>query len=172
MIRPSPFVFTTVQLGSHTNLIQLLAACLLLLLTSCGPTVLYEKVTPTETDQGWAYTDTLSFQFTVTDNQQLYDMELVVQHSEEFAYENFYLNIHTTGPNGIRTTERISLDLSGEFGAWNGDCSGGRCELAVPVLQRTRFQEVGDYKLVLEQNSRDNPLAAIQAMGVRVVEVE
>ena len=145
---------------------------ILSLFSSCGPTVLYEEITPTPGADGWSYADTLSFQFTVADAQQRYDMSLIVKHGEDFAYENFYLNIRTTGPSGTNTTERISLDLSGDFGAWYGECAGGSCELAVPVLQNTRFQEVGAYELVLEQNSRDNPLAAIEAVGVRVVEVE
>ena len=147
-------------------------AVLLLVLTSCGPTVLYEQVTPTQDEVGWRYADSLSFAFTIADAQQPYDMALVVQHDEAFAYENFYLKIHTTGPNGVRTTERISLDLSGDFGVWHGDCSGQTCELSVPVLQNTRFQEVGTYELVLEQNSRENPLPGIFAMGVSITEVE
>ena len=102
------------------------------LVTACGPEVLYERSIATGADEeqpSWAYTDSLAYEFDVPSTDQRYDLELLVEHAEAFPYENFYLNLHTTPPNGKRTTERVSLQLSGEYGEWHGACSGGDCEL-------------------------------------------
>ncbi|OAV45444.1 hypothetical protein A3850_013510 [Lewinella sp. 4G2] len=119
---------------------------------------------------GWSYADTLNFGFSIDDPHQPYDLEIIVDHTEQYAYENLYLNIYTTPPTGIRTKERISIDLAGDFGAWNGDCSGGECEYSIPILLDTRFPNVGTYQITLEQNSRDEPLPAITGLGLRLVE--
>ena len=137
---------------------------------ACGPTVVYEETRTVANGSGWSYQDSLVFTPNIPSDQQVYDLELVVEHGEDFPYENFYLKIHTTPPSGLRTTELISLDISGDFGAWHGDCGGGICELPIALLQNTRFQEAGTYRIVLEQNSRDNPLPAIQSVGLRLSE--
>ena len=137
--------------------------------TSCGPTVIYEENHQVG-NGGWRYSDTLSFAYEIVDTTQAYDLEIEVDHADNFAYENFYLKIHTNLPNGRRTTERISLDLAGDYGAWNGDCSGGVCQFSIPILFNTRFQTPGRYGITLEQNSRDEPLAGILGMGLKLQE--
>ncbi|NJC25231.1 gliding motility lipoprotein GldH [Neolewinella antarctica] len=138
---------------------------------SCGPTVVYEETKPTS-EAGWPYADTLSFVFDVADTTQAYDLEVVVTHGTNFPYENFYLLIYTDLPTGRRTKQSVSLDLSGDFGAWNGDCSGERCELTIPILLNTRYQQAGRYGITLEQYSREETLPAIYAMGLRLLHHE
>ena len=145
----------------------LLLVSTLLTFAACESPTLYEEMKSTA-GEGWAYSDTLSFAFDVPSTDQAYDLEIMVDHGVNFPYENFYLNIYTDLPTGRRTKERINLDLAGDFGVWNGDCSGGRCAFRIPILRNTRYQQAGRYGITLEQNSRDEPLAAIHGVGIRL----
>ena len=147
-------------------------ACLVVLaflVTGCGPAVIYEQ-RQTTSEAGWRYEDSLRFAYTIPSTESRYDLLLTIDHGDDFAYENFYLKIHTELPNGKRTTERINIELAGDYGAWNGNCSNDNCAFEVPILRKTRFQEAGDYAITLEQNSRDNPLPEITAVGLKLTE--
>ena len=141
------------------------------LITACGPQVVYERTVATGADHsGWSYADSVAYEFAIPGTDQAYDLELLITHGTSFPYENFYLNIHTEPPNGKQTTERISLELSGGYGEWYGDCSAESCELVVTLLNRTRFDRAGPYKITLEQNSRDSLLPQIESVGIRLTE--
>lgn len=141
---------------------------LLALLTACGPEVVYQEVRPLAAT-GWTYADSLSFVYPVIDRSRVYDLVVDVTHSEDFAYQNFYVWLHTTFPNGKRSSEKLSLQLAGDYGAWLGDCSGGSCTLGIPILQQLRYTLTGDYVLTIAQHSRDEPLVGIERIGVRLV---
>lgn len=146
--------------------------CLVLLaflpfLTACGPEIVYEEAT-VFADGNWAYADSVNFNFEVTDVDRPYDLDLTVSHGTDFAYQNFYVRVHTTFPSGKRETSQSSLQLAGDFGAWRGDCSGEHCTLSIPMLTDVRFEEPGAYAITVEQFSRDEPLAAIDGVGLRL----
>lgn len=141
----------------------------MLLLAGCGPTVVYEQSFEVE-ESGWAYPDSLHYSFDIPSTENQYDLLISIGHRETFPYENFYVNIYTDLPNGRRTKERLNLDLAGDYGIWNGDCSGGYCQVDVTILRKTRFQESGRYGITLEQFSRDNPLVDIDEVGIKLVE--
>lgn len=140
----------------------------LISLTACGPEIVYEReVDFAET--GWAYADTVRFDFELADTSRAYDLLLTVEHGTDFPYENFYVRIHTTFPSGKRNTEQVSLQTTGDFGAFLGECSGGDCSLPVLILENARFAATGDYALTVEQYSRDEPLSAVFGLGLRIV---
>lgn len=139
-----------------------------LLLTSCGPTVVYEQEYDIE-ESGWTYADSLSFNFTIEDTTLTYEYLLDLTHSADFPHQNFYVNLHTRFPSGQRSSQQLSLQMADNFGQWYGDCGGETCELSIPILQKARFQSPGAYSLTVEQNTRENPLQNINALGLRVV---
>ena len=141
---------------------------MLLFFTACGPEVIYEEEVDFP-ENGWSYSDSTTFSYILDDVSQAYDLILDVEHGVDFAYQNFYVNLHTTFPNGKRQSEQLSLQLAGNFGIWLGDCSGDLCTLSIPFLQNIRYTLPGEYSLTVEQNSRDEPLAEIQGIGLRVV---
>ena len=151
--------------------ITLLAPLALLLCTACGPTVVYEQRYPVA-ESGWAYADSLRYEFALPDTTQAYDFVLTVEHDEFFPYQNFYVLLHTGLPSGARSSQQVSLQLAGEFGAWRGDCSGERCTREIEILRNARFTSPGQYSLTVEQHSRDEPLTGIGAVGFRVQETE
>lgn len=151
---------------------KLLSALLFLaILSACGPTVIYEQHQELPAT-GWAYADSARFEFKVPDTGQAYDLVLSLTHSADFPYQNFYVKLHTGFPSGKRTSEQLSLQLAGDFGAWLGDCSGAVCEQEITILRNARFADTGDYYLTVEQFSREEPLAGVGSVGLAVVETE
>lgn len=140
---------------------------LLPFLSACGPEVIYEKDVDFP-NGSWAWADSVQFNYSVQDTSRLYDVLLEVSHGTDFAYQNFYVKIHTTPPSGKRFGEQLSLQLAGDFGEWLGDCSGEQCKLVIPYLTDVRFRESGDYGLTFRQFSRDEPLAAVDGLGLRI----
>lgn len=138
-------------------------------LCACGPTAIYEesKAFP---DSGWAYDMPADFQYRIQDTTKAYDLILNVTHSTDFASQNFYVKLYTTLPAGTVDTQQLSLQLAGEFGAWLGDCSSSECTLSIPLLNSVRYRSSGAYGLRVEQFSRNNPLAGIKALTLKVVQ--
>lgn len=149
---------------------RLLIFCLLAAtLSACGPKVVFSEEVSFP-DSGWTYADSARFDFEIPNAEQAYDYVLTLDHSPDFPAQNFYVRIHTDFPSGVRRTEEVSLQLAGEFGAWNGACSGDNCQFEVPILRNARFEDTGKYGLTIEQFSRDNPLGGVSKLGFLVVE--
>ncbi|MEO0733012.1 MAG: gliding motility lipoprotein GldH [Bacteroidota bacterium] len=142
---------------------------LCLFLTACGPATLYEAEHALP-DKGWTYGDVTAFTFTVTDTTQAYDLFLNVTHQPDFAYQNFYVLLYASLPSGTVDTQRVSLQLAGDFGSWLGDCGSSGCTLEIPILENVTYRVAGEYGLRVEQFSRDNPLAGVNAVGMIVQE--
>jgi gliding motility-associated lipoprotein GldH len=141
------------------------------LLSSCGPTVIYEqeKEVPTA---GWAYQDSARFDFSIPEADQAYDLVLKLEHGTTFPYQNFYVKLHTGFPSGKRTTEQVSLQLSGDFGTWLGDCNSEVCNQEITILQNAKFAETGKYYLTVEQFSREPVLGSVGSVGLAVLETK
>jgi len=156
---------------SHTMYKFIAALFFLVLFSACGPTVIYEQEKEFPAI-GWAYQDSARYDFTIPSAEQAYDLVLRLEHGTEFPYQNFYVKLHTGFPSGKRTSEQVSLQLSGDFGAWLGDCSGEVCGQEITILRNAKFAETGAYYLTVEQFTREPVLGAIGAVGLAVVEVE
>ena len=140
---------------------------LLLLLSSCGPDIIYEKDYELP-ETGWSYADTLNFEVSIQDTLGVYNLFLDLTHSREYPFENMYVRIHTTFPSGRRITQQVSLELAGEAGIWKGDCGSEFCQIAIPIQTNAYFDQPGTYEFTLEQYMRRNPLPGVQSIAFRV----
>ena len=154
------------------KLTALLSCCLTaLLVVGCGgPEVIFEQWQSFD-KQGWTHADSASYAYTVTDTSRQYDLVLTVEHTGEFAYANFYVQLDTYLPNGQHLTQPLSLELADNFGQWYGECNSEGCTTAISLQEGTRFTAPGEYRLVVTQLSRDEVLAGVTGLGYRVVVV-
>lgn len=143
-------------------------AALLAVLTSCGEDVIFrgEEDFP---GTGWAYADSVAFAFSVDDTTARYDLVLSVDHTTEFAAQNFYVSLATHLPDGSVLQQPLSLQLANKYGDWLGDCSGSACVAEISIQEGTRFTEAGNHELVVSQYSRQDPLPEITGLGFRIV---
>ncbi len=137
----------------------------------CGTRFAYEQRYELP-ETGWAWEDTLTFAFDIADTSKVYDMLLEVVHRTDYGFQNVYVRIHTTLPDGTTRTDLVSLELGDRQGRWLGDCGRKRCTLVIPVQQRVFFPQAGRYRLVIEQYMRKSPLPGIEALTLRLRELD
>ncbi|MEM9835173.1 MAG: gliding motility lipoprotein GldH [Bacteroidota bacterium] len=142
----------------------MLTLLLAVVLTGCGPTYVFEEEQRLDETTGWAYNTPLAYDFTVADTNTLYTLHLILEHTTTFNSQNAYVLIRTIFPDGERLEEQVSLQLADKFGQWFGDCSQEVCTLDIPIQQNAFFQRTGEYRIEIEQFTRDNPLRGFKAI--------
>lgn len=151
------------------RLLGLLSWGIAALVSSCGGADIVYAQEQTFADTGWAYADSVRFDFVVDDTISRYDMVLTLDHGTEFGSQNFYVKIATHLPDGQILQQPLSLELADNFGEWYGDCSGDECVIEVALQEGTRFTAPGEYRLVVTQFSRQDPLPEINGIGFSLI---
>jgi len=150
--------------------LKILVLCgLCSLFMSCGPKVLFEDDKLFESTH-WNYGNDAIFDFEISEVEQKYDLELILNHNDSYSFENLYVKIHTTFPNGETIADQLSIPLANQFGIWIAPCSGNSCELKVKLQDDIKFKEVGKYQIRFEQFTRTENLQGIEAVKFRILE--
>ncbi len=136
----------------------------MLIFSACGKDYIYQEYS--ELDKaGWKYQNPVSFSFEIRDTTKVYDLLLEVTHADTFAFENAYVKVFTSFPDGKITEQQLSLELAAKNGRWNGNCSGGQCKLLIGLQQGAIFNQSGKYKVSFEQYGRSALLKGIYEIG-------
>ncbi len=136
-------------------------------MAGCGESFAWEQEYELP-EAGWYWTDTLFFSFEIADTNRVYDMLLELEHTTDYGFQNLYVRIHTSLPDGTARTDLLSLEMADKQGRWLGDCSSKRCHLRIPVQQHIFFPLPGTYRLAIEQYTRRNPVEGIEAVALRL----
>ena len=138
------------------------------MLTSCSDREVYSR---THTlDDVWTYADSLVFDYNIQDTLMPYNVVLTIRHSDEYAFENLYIQASTLFPDGRLVSSPVSLELANEQGQWIGKCSGHICKAEIEMASRAYFQVPGDYRLVLKQFSRMESLEGVLSVQLKIVQ--
>lgn len=145
------------------------ALCLLLLMASCDPTRIYDdnKLIPGDL---WYYKNAVPFDVQVKDTTKLYNVYVNVRVSSDYKYSNLFMWVNTTNPDKKTDQRRVEIKLADETGKWLGKGLGDIYDYQFPVFQRIKFPNSGFYRFELEQNMREDTLAYVKAVGVRIEE--
>lgn len=141
----------------------------LLVVIACGKKPFYEQ-SQSISESGWEYGNRIDFSFDIDNTDSKYDLLLDVRHDLEYTYENTYVRIHTTFPNGETITDQVSLQLADEYDQWEGTCKGDKCTVTIVLQSNVKFKEKGAYKIEIEQYNRENPLPGIEKMTLKIVD--
>ena len=152
--------------AEHSSLLTILILSALVL-SSCNQNTVYQK--SILIDGAWTYSDHLAYEFTVEDTSSLYSLWLDVDHLSTYAFQNVYVQIHTSFPDGSSKSDIVSLELANQNGLWNGNCRGESCHINIPLQEKTYFQVPGKYGIRLEQFMRQDNLAGIKAFNLRLM---
>lgn len=139
----------------------------LMMYYSCS-NVVFEKELVIENEE-WTYEDSLTFGFEIHDTLSPYSLLLNISHTPEYGFQNLYVQMHTTFPSGKMEKQLVSLELANQAGVWNGKCSGRNCSVEIPLREKTKFRETGQYSLSIEQYMRKSPLAGLKSMKLSLV---
>lgn len=134
---------------------------LLFLLVGCEPTPFYKL--GLQMDDPWSYGESLDFSFEVgkEDMANAYDMMLILNHDKDYAFQNLYVKITTSFPDGREIKDVVSLDIGDDKGRFLGNCGGSTCDVEIFLKEHFKFEKEGKYQLSIEQNGRDEHLSGL-----------
>ncbi len=146
------------------------AAVCAVLLSSCGPEIIYSHKVPV--DGPWDYNEKINFEFEIADTVPAYDIVLHTTHSKNFAYQNIYTKMTTKFPDGNSTNHLVSLDLTDKLNQWTGNCSGKECTVPIMLSEHIFFKKPGRYTITAEQYGRVDSLDGVTSLELVISKAE
>ncbi len=138
-----------------------------ILFSACEQSRVFDKNISLE-KEGWFYGEQENFEVSVLDTNISYNLYINVRHTDEYPYNNLWLNMTTVFPDSTVQKNKVSVILSESNGEWTGDCVDGICFNSVLVQSNFLLPQKGKYTITLEQDMRMNPLPFILSIGVKL----
>ncbi len=110
---------------------------------------------------GWAYDNSVRFDIDPVD-QKMNEIEIVVNHSIDYAYENLYLKLELSDQSQT-STDTISIQLANNNGLWKSKCSGTDC-----LLRHSYKMDETVSAVSISQFSREAVLRGINQIGINL----
>lgn len=151
---------------------SLIVLLLIVNLSSCGETGLYEKVIFMP-EQQWPQSYQPEFNFEVSDTLSSYRLYFLIRHDDGYAYNNIWIRLYSKLPgDSVQRSERFEIPLATE-NRWLGIGMGDIYDHRVLLYPKpVRFTRKGHYTVKLEQNMRVDPLKHVFNTGIRVEKVK
>src|SRR6185312_8980047 len=139
---------------------------------SCIRINLFEKQSAIP-GQEWYYSNVPKFTFHIDDTASLYNVYIVLRHTDLYNYNNIWLRIGSDSPLDSMHYQNINIQLANDSKGWSGtgmdDIYEVRKNISAGPLS---FKKPGDYTFSIAQIMRENPLKYILNIGVRVEKVK
>jgi gliding motility-associated lipoprotein GldH len=146
----------------------ILLTVITLCLSACGQTEVFEK-NKAIPKYKWQYDLRPTFEFNITDTSTLYNLYVVLRHTDAYGYNNIWLNIGTQSPGDSMRYQRFDLQLGNDATGWEGTGMDDIWEVRKAITRGpTKFNKAGTYKFSVAQIMRENPLDNIISVGIRV----
>jgi gliding motility-associated lipoprotein GldH len=146
---------------------NLLLMLILFLVCSCSRNVAFSEYKKFDQNE-WRVSDKAAFDFEMNDDQSLYNISLMVRHTDAYPYNNLFLFVTTKYPDGKVLKDTMELILASDKGKWHGSGAGDIFDYKVPVKQNVRFPLKGKYRFEFEQAMRINPLPEVMDFGMEI----
>ena len=145
---------------------MLLLAILTISLAACTSLDVFEKNVSFK-DQQWPGSDKPAFDFQISDTASLYNIYLVFRHTNAYGYNNIWLKLARSGPD-TSYTRQVDLRLATND-RWLGSGMDDIWEHRIKLTETpVEFRKSGDYKFIIEQVMRQDPLQHVINVGLRV----
>ncbi|MEO5563821.1 MAG: gliding motility lipoprotein GldH [Chitinophagaceae bacterium] len=136
-------------------------------LTSCTTIDIFEKTVAIPGHE-WKTEFKPSFDFVIKDTNSLYNIFLVIRHTEKYSFNNIYINLYAKAP-GRDSLIKIQQDVllgtndKGWLGVGMDDVYEHRSTLAA-----RQPLKAGAYTFTIEQIMREEPLKEVLNVGLRL----
>ncbi len=103
------------------------------------------------------------------DTAAAYKTYLVLRHTDQYRYENVWLNIGWQAPGDSMRFTRYNIQLTNGGLNWEGTGMNDLWEIRKLLQTEDRpFRKSGTWKFAVQQIMRDNPLKHVITAGIRV----
>jgi gliding motility-associated lipoprotein GldH len=141
---------------------------LLLVMTSCHFYKEYDK----ESFPTYSWNDGQEVVFTpkIEDIAKTYQIKLGLRHHYGFQSKSLGLHIKMVSPSGKESSQDFELKIKDERNKQIGSCAGDICDLESVVVEERKFDEPGEYRIVINHNERGYRIAGIMEVGLIIDE--
>ena len=118
----------------------------------------------------WAKTDTLYFYIdsSLVDNGTPYDVTLEITHNAAYTYSNIWFYTQDNLNDTEFASDSKQYELSDLFGRWQGSGFGALYQLSLPYKKSVYFNEKRNFCIKIVHGMRDEPLAGIEKVGIKI----
>jgi gliding motility-associated lipoprotein GldH len=138
---------------------------------SCTHVDLFEKTVAIPGHQ-WKSDFKPSFTFEIKDSSAMYQVWLVMRHTEKYNFNNIYLNLSAmlAGQDTVLKVRR-DINLASNEGGWKGTGMDDIYEHRLALGEPQQLKP-GTYTFTLEQIMREDPLAHVMNVGLRIEKIQ
>lgn len=137
-----------------------------LAMTACGRDIYFDFVPVSP--EGWGKDTLCTFTVEVEDTLSLYDMYIHVRSTPAYPYQNLWLFLSETTPEGTVTADTVEFYLTDRHGRPLGSGMGERKEMPVLYRQGIRFDRRGTYQYTIGHGMRTDLLRGLSDVGIKI----
>lgn len=149
------------------RLIKYFVLSFIVLFTSCNDGAV-KDVFINIPNHNWSYVRPIKTDVDIIDSSVPYTLSVNFRHTEDYRYANLWIRVSIIDPSKKKRTERKEFQLALQDGEWLGKGSGNLYSYQLVFKEAFKFDTVGKYTFIIEQNMRDNPLKYVTDVGLRV----
>jgi gliding motility-associated lipoprotein GldH len=145
-----------------------------LFIASCTTVDVFEKNVAIP-NHAWSSQFKPEISFDIKDTTSLYDMYLVIRHTDAYRYKNIWVNIAMRSPgDSVGTSKSLELQLATDSKGWLGTGMDDIFEhrILITPAQRPQVLKTGTYRFRLSNIMREDPLEHVMNVGIRVEKVK
>ena len=131
-------------------------------LLSCTNNFLFKA--DKEIKDGWHADSTIVFQFNISDTTNVFYSEINIRHTISYPFQNLFVFIHSTTPDGQTTTDTLECVLADIMGKWKAKGVGDIIDFTQIYKDSIVFKTKGKYKISIEQAMRYGELPSIKSL--------
>lgn len=134
------------------------------------PIGIYEKDVAIPGQQ-WqsSFSPAFSFDISPEDTANLYDVYIVLRHTDAYNYNNIWLRGSARRPGDTAVTSQLyNLTLADNQKGWTGSGMDDIFEHRIEIQHGWQFLHPGTYEFTLQQVMREDPLMHVLNVGVRI----
>ncbi len=134
-------------------------------LSACTQIELFEKNTPIPNIK-WQNNFNATGTFNITDTTSLYNVYVVIRHTDAYQYNNIWLNVALQQSGDSVNMQKLNLSLGSDAQGWEGTGMNDIWEVR-KLIARLPLKK-SDYNFSIGQIMRENPLQHIMSVGLRL----
>lgn len=140
-------------------------------LTACTTVDLYEKTVSLK-DEQWSSSYKPEFNFTIKDTLSQYQAYFVIRHTQKYNYKNIWINYYYQPPADTLHKGTQEFQLATNDKGWLGTGMDDIYEQRIKLSQDPGKLKAGEYKFILENIMREDPLQHVLNVGIRIEKVK
>jgi gliding motility-associated lipoprotein GldH len=152
------------------TVIYIIGICTLLL-SACGKVNFFEH-TERFPQQEWPTTVEPVASFDIQDTTSLYNIYVVLRHTDAYRYNNIWINVITQSPNDSPKTQLLNIALADNTKGWLGSGMDDIFDRRARITREPIALKKGVYTFKLKQAMREDPLAYVLSAGIRVEKIK